>query len=195
MQPWLHSTHLRDAVQPWLRNAPPSQYAAPVTANGEWVLLTYRMPREPSTPRAAVWRKLRRLGAVQVLDGLVTLPHGARTREHFEWIAADVVAAGGQASIWLAHPATKAHQRSLVTSITDQTEAEYGTLIDEANAEIETGDHSSATIARTVSRLRRDQAKIRQRDHFPGDGFDRSTSAIDRLEMLLDVPSETSPRP
>ena len=40
----------------------------------EWVLLAYRLPREPSTPRIAVWRKLRRQGAVQVLDGLVALP-------------------------------------------------------------------------------------------------------------------------
>ncbi len=185
---------LSDKMQPWLRITIASHYDAPVTTNGEWVLLAYRMPREPSTPRAAVWRKLRRLGAVQVLDGLVTLPNDARTREHFEWIAADVVAAGGQANIWLAHPATKAHQRSLVSSIAEQAETDYGTLIDETNAEIETGDHSPAAIKRTVSRLRRDQANIRQRDHFPGDGFDRSTSAIDRLETLLDIATETRSR-
>src|SRR5258708_1839751 len=28
----------------------------------QWVFLAYRLPREPSTPRIAVWRKLRRLG-------------------------------------------------------------------------------------------------------------------------------------
>src|SRR5438552_17238224 len=39
-----------------------------------WVLLAYRLPRDPSTPRSALWRKLRRLGAVQVLDGLAALP-------------------------------------------------------------------------------------------------------------------------
>ena len=38
-----------------------------------WVLLAYRLPREPSTPRSALWRKLRRLGAAQVLDGLAAL--------------------------------------------------------------------------------------------------------------------------
>jgi hypothetical protein len=29
---------------------------------GRWVLLSYRLPREPSTPRIGVWRKLERLG-------------------------------------------------------------------------------------------------------------------------------------
>ncbi len=41
---------------------------------GEWVLLSYRLPREPSTPRIAVWRKLKRLGVAQISDGLVALP-------------------------------------------------------------------------------------------------------------------------
>ena len=27
----------------------------------EWVLLSYRIPREPSTPRITVWRKLERV--------------------------------------------------------------------------------------------------------------------------------------
>ena len=43
-------------------------------AHLDWVLLAYRMPREPSTPRIAVWRKLRKLGAVQLVDGFVALP-------------------------------------------------------------------------------------------------------------------------
>ena len=34
----------------------------------EWVLLFYRLPRVPSTPRSAVWRKLKRLGAAQQGD-------------------------------------------------------------------------------------------------------------------------------
>ncbi|MEV4644831.1 hypothetical protein [Saccharopolyspora sp. NPDC049357] len=44
---------------------------------GEWVLLSYRMPREPSTPRIAVWRKLKRLGVAQLADGVVGSHAGA----------------------------------------------------------------------------------------------------------------------
>src|SRR2546430_8210074 len=65
-----------------------------------WVLLACRLPREPSTPRSALWRKLRRLGAVQVLDGLAALPLDARNREQLEWLADEVVEAGGGAAIW-----------------------------------------------------------------------------------------------
>jgi hypothetical protein len=66
------------------------------------VLLTYRVPRVPSTPRIAIWRKLRSMGVAQIGDGLVALPDDARTREQLEWVAADVDAAGGSAILWRA---------------------------------------------------------------------------------------------
>src|SRR2546430_16659157 len=65
-----------------------------------WVLLAYRLPRDPSTPRSTLWRKLRRLGAAQVLDGLAALPLDARNREQLEWLAEEVGEAGGDATIW-----------------------------------------------------------------------------------------------
>ena len=67
------------------------------SARLQWVLLAYRLPRDPSTPRSALWRKLRQLGAVQVLDGLAALPLDARNREQLEWLAEGVVEAGGVA--------------------------------------------------------------------------------------------------
>src|SRR5213078_4943551 len=80
---------------------------------GEWVLLCYRLPREPSTPRIAVWRKLKRLGVAQLTDGLVALPADARTREQLEWIAEEIIEAGGEASTWLAHPTSADQERTL----------------------------------------------------------------------------------
>jgi hypothetical protein len=78
-----------------------------------WVLLSYRIPREPSTPRIAVWRRLKKLGAVQIGDGVAALPLDDRSREHFDWLAAEVEDAGGEAIVWEATPSTKAEQRLL----------------------------------------------------------------------------------
>src|SRR5258708_11378668 len=98
-------------------------------SSGEWVLLTYRLPREPSTPRSAVWRKLRKLGVVQISDGLVALPAAARTREQLEWVAEEVADAGGTAGIWLARPATRAQENRLAQTMAAARAPEYQALI------------------------------------------------------------------
>jgi hypothetical protein len=154
----------------------------------EWVLLAYRLPREPSTPRIAVWRKLRRLGAVQLLDGLVGLPCDARTKEHLEWIAEAVVVAGGDANIWLARPATKAQERALGGQMAGVVEAEYDAIVEEAASAL--GD-TPGTRKRTATRLRRDLKRVRQRDHFPKGGFERATDAVDRLEASIEAQERT----
>ena len=58
-----------------------------------------------------MWRKLRRLGVAQVVDGLVALPAEARTREQLEWIAAEAIEAGGTAMVWLGKPDFAARER------------------------------------------------------------------------------------
>src|SRR3954447_18428409 len=90
-----------------------------------WVLLAYRLPREPSTPRSGLWRKLRRLGAAQVLDGLAALPLDARNREQFEWLADEVVQAGGEATIWVGTLASAAQERELASRMSDAVAADY----------------------------------------------------------------------
>ena len=82
-----------------------------------WVLLAYRLPREPSTPRIGLWRSLRRLGVGQIADGVVALPLDARTRERFDWLAQEVIENGGEATVWLAEPGSAAQERALASEM------------------------------------------------------------------------------
>ncbi len=97
-----------------------------------WVLMAYRLPREPSTPRISLWRKLRRLGAAQLVDGLVALPMDSRNQEQMEWLAEEVVEAGGEASVWKAEPASAGEGRALVTALTDSIAFEYRQVVQAA---------------------------------------------------------------
>src|SRR2546428_8619946 len=99
-----------------------------------WVLLAFRLPREPSTPRIAVWRKIKRLGAAQLLDGLVALPLDSRNREQLEWIANDVTEAGGAATIWIGRLASAAQERQLAARMREIVAAEYRALVSDAEA-------------------------------------------------------------
>ncbi len=42
--------------------------------NGNWLLLTYRVPAEPSSRRVGLWRRLKGLGAIYLQSGVCLLP-------------------------------------------------------------------------------------------------------------------------
>src|SRR5215831_20736942 len=111
------------------REVPAASLAGLPDQPGEWVLLSYRLPREPSGPRTAVWRKLRKLGVAQISDGLVALPAGPRTREQLEWVAEEVTDGGGSAAIWLARPATRAQKDQLAKAMAAARAGEYQAVI------------------------------------------------------------------
>src|SRR5438309_8367267 len=120
----------------------------------DWVLLAYRLPREPSTPRIAVWRKLRRLGAVQLVDGLVALPADARTKEQLEWLADEVLDAGGEATVWVGRPGSAADERRLAVRMAAAVAEEYRAVTDAANEAA--GDPTEGARRRTAARLGRE---------------------------------------
>jgi len=128
-------------------------------------MLVYRLPREPSTPRIAVWRKLRRLGVAQLGDGLVALPADPRTREQLEWAAEEVTDNGGSAAVWLATPAARAQEARLAQAMADARAAEYRALI--AAAAEAAGGGDPAARAPAVRRLRTELRAIQRRDYFP----------------------------
>ncbi|HEY0638981.1 MAG TPA: Chromate resistance protein ChrB, partial [Pseudonocardiaceae bacterium] len=102
--------------------------------SAEWVLLCYRVPREPSTPRIAVWRRLKALGVAQLGDGVVALPADARTREQLQWVAEDVEQAGGVAMLWTARPDSADDERRLAGQMSAARAQEYAVLRDRAVA-------------------------------------------------------------
>jgi hypothetical protein len=154
----------------------------------EWVLLTYRIPREPSTPRSSVWRRLRRLGVVQLADGLVALPADARTREQLEWVADSVREAHGSAGVWLAVPTSKAQQRELGESMARARAVEYAALEVRARGALHA---APATRRRTVQKLRGELRQIRRRDFFPPPERDTAVAAVEELAASLS-PADSS---
>ncbi len=149
-----------------------------------WVFLAYRLPREPSTPRINLWRKLRRLGVAQVSDSVVALPLDARTREQLEWLADEVVEAGGESSLWLAEAASAAGERTLAARMAEAVAEEYRAVIAAAT---DARDSPVGQRRRTLSRLRRELRRIRSRDYFPPPEAEQARRAVEALAEELET--------
>ena len=155
-----------------------------MNAPGDWVQLAYRLPREPSAPRLAVWRKLKRLGVAQLLDGLVALPLDSRNRERLEWIAEEVEEAGGEASIWTAVPATAAQERALAAAMRDAIAKQYRAVTVEAH---EAAADRAPGRQRTLARLRRELDRIGRRDYFTPPERDDARAAVEALAQAVNA--------
>jgi hypothetical protein len=134
------------------------------------------MPREPSTPRIAVWRSLKRLGVAQLGDGLVGLPADARTREHLEWVADEVTEHGGEAMVWLARPGSAAQERQLAARMAQARAKEYAAVAVQARAAVHAADPGAV-----LRRLRGELHRIGRRDYFPPPERDAAHAAVTAL--------------
>lgn len=153
----------------------------------EWVLLSYRVPRNPSTPRIAIWRRLKDLGIAQVGDGLVALPNRPALKEHLEWTAAKVLEANGEAIVWVATPAARRDGVSLTEQLRQARIAEYDALLKEVASSPTVVDH------RTIARWRREWRRIDRRDYFPSAQRDATKLAIDATVQRDQTPGEDQP--
>jgi hypothetical protein len=130
------------------------------------VLLVYRLPREPSRHRVAVWRKLRDLGALYLQDGVAALPEDAVTREQLEWLQLRVREAGGEATLWEGRPGTVAEEAALVEAFRFSREEAYRAIIAEAERLQRKAQMGGGQTLEQLGKLEREFRAERRRDYF-----------------------------
>jgi hypothetical protein len=100
-----------------------------MTGAQQWLLLSYTLPREPSAPRVALWRKLKKLGAILLHDALWVLPATPALEEQVRWLATEIAEADGSAEFWHGQLDLVAHDGALVDQFVAQAEAGYQELL------------------------------------------------------------------
>lgn len=70
---------------------------AAAAGRGPWLLLIHQVPPKPDYVRVKVRRRLQRIGAVALKSTVYVLPNTAEALEDYEWVRAEIIAAGGSA--------------------------------------------------------------------------------------------------
>ncbi len=115
-----------------------------------WVLLVYKIPREPTASRAQVWRKLKRLGALLLHDAVWVLPATSWTREQFQWLAVEIGELGGEAHLWESHLLLNGQAEALIQQFQARVNAGYQEILEELEQE----DADLVALSRTYQQVR-----------------------------------------
>jgi hypothetical protein len=157
------------------------------SAGGEavsWVVMIPRIPSEPSRYRVAVWRELRRAGAVQLGQGTWALPQGPATDEELDKLRALSEPSGGEMLVLGAQGWTAGDRDRLRGLFDEARRAEWAEFssecdkaLDELRGEIAKQKFTLAELdeeEHNVERLRRWHRELTVRDRF---------AAVDRATM------------
>src|SRR5262249_5716604 len=67
--------------------------------NLAWLLLLVRLPATHSAERVAIWRKLKKSGAIQIQTSTHILPDDPPLYETFQWLSQHIRDTGGHATL------------------------------------------------------------------------------------------------
>ena len=151
-------------------------------AQVSWALLVFTLPREPSAPRVAIWRKLKKLGAALLHDAVWVLPAQPALLEHFRWLAAEIRESSGEALVWVAQQGLPGQDDTLIEQFQTQAEMEYLTILSALDAP-KSGEKNDAHAERTALARRYQQVRARDYFHAPTGDLVRA-----RLEALSPHP-------
>ena len=115
-----------------------------------WVLLVYKIPREPTSSRATIWRKLKRLGALLLHDAVWVLPATPWTREQFQWLTVEISELGGEAYLWESHLFLNGQAEVLV----QQFQARVNSAYQEILGELEQNEADLVALSRKYQQVR-----------------------------------------
>ncbi len=164
-----------------------------------WLFLIHQIPPVPAYLRVKVGRRLARVGAVPLKNSVYVLPKSDSSVEDFQWVRAEIVESGGDATIV---------EASLVDGLSD-TEAEalfckardsdYDALAEQARALAKQSrgklsNEKREALEADIVRLERRVAEIVALDFFGASGRERVSSVIHDLRSRLEI-AESQPSP
>jgi hypothetical protein len=137
-----------------------------------WLVFSYSLPsKTQSSPRVALWRRLRRLGAITLTGGIHVLPAREEDLEAFQWLAEEVQQAKGEAVVMRVEQFEGLADADLIERFRRARAEDYAALETQACAleerpRVRLKPEERSRMREKLERLRRQHAEIARIDFF-----------------------------
>ena len=146
-----------------------------------WLTLLMSLPPTPTRHRVGVWRKLKRMGAINLRGSAWILPENPETTEQFHWLVQEVQSFGGEATLLRVDGIETMSDEEITTLFNDARAAEYETVKRECREALARLDRFSSTRRASMDPLRakleglkRELDRIQAIDYFHAPIGDRA---------------------
>jgi hypothetical protein len=93
-----------------------------------WLLLLFTLPTNRNTERVAVWRRLKKMGAVQIKTSTYLLPDEPAQYEQFQWLAQQIRDYGGDSTLVRAQEIEGLTKEKVIAIFNDARAKDYAEL-------------------------------------------------------------------
>ncbi|PYL43977.1 MAG: hypothetical protein DMF42_02480 [Verrucomicrobia bacterium] len=132
-----------------------------------WLLLLFSLPTNRNTERVAVWRRLKKMGAVQIKTSTYLLPDEPAQYEQFQWLAQQIRDYGGDSTLVRAQEIEGLTKEKVIAMFNDARSKDYAELRKSLQGFIGRRKKMDAeTAAAELERLMRQFREIREVDFF-----------------------------
>ena len=132
-----------------------------------WLLLLFTLPTNRITERVAVWRRLKKMGAVQIKTSTYLLPDEPAQYEQFQWLAQQIRDYGGDSTLVRAQEIEGLTRDNLIAMFNDARAKDYTDLRKALQSLIKRRNKKDGEQAASeLERLTRQFRGIREVDFF-----------------------------
>jgi len=161
-----------------------------------WRVLIYRVPTEPASKRVAVWRDLKRLGALYLQQCACIFPDIPAVTAQVNQVAAKIPPLGGETFLLDVPRLQPRDETRIIEAFREQRANEYAEIIEECETrfvkEIEFERfrenytfEETEEIEQDLEKIRRWFDRVRERDWFRADRRDEVEAWLARCQGLL----------
>jgi hypothetical protein len=137
----------------------------------EWITFSYSLSAQSSSSRVAIWRQLKRTGAISPAGGIYVLPLREECLETLMWLAQQVHQAGGEALVMHVAQFEGLTDPQVITLFQQVRQAEYAAL-DEETDQLEMAlsqqpeEEARLALKDELEQLQKQHADIVRIDYF-----------------------------
>lgn len=161
-----------------------------------WLLLTYKVPAEPSKFRVAIWRRIRSLGAVYMQNSICVLPTNTEHQRQLRMVQADIERAGGEAVIFETLALDPKQEARVVAYFKHDREQDYEEFLDkcadykkEVDKEVKADHYTFAELKENdedLKKLKNWLERIKTLDFYGAPAREAAEQQLAECEELLE---------